>query len=154
MPNEPCDTWVEFYATRRLIPLARLARDGGALDASTVRTLDRVTERLDDLAGEPEPPARLHGDLWAGNRLVDTEGRNWLIDPAAFGGHREFDIAMMHLFGGFGEACFAEYQATFPLADGWRERIPLHQLAPLVIHAIKFGGPCPAAVDRALATLS
>lgn len=154
LPNEPCDTWVEFYATQRLIPLARLARDEGALDTTAVRALDRVTERLDDLGGDPEPPARLHGDLWAGNRLVDTAGESWLIDPAAHGGHREFDLAMMRLFGGFGDACFAEYEATFPLADGCRERVPLHQLAPLVVHAVKFGGGYVPAVERALAALT
>ncbi|MDZ7674881.1 MAG: fructosamine kinase family protein [Acidimicrobiales bacterium] len=154
LPNDPCDSWVEFYATRRLVPLARMAQDQGALERSTVRTLDLATERLDDLCGDPEPPARLHGDLWAGNRLVDVEGENWLIDPAAFGGHREFDLAMMRLFGGYGDACFAEYQAAFPLADGWQSRVPLHQLAPLVVHAIKFGGPYPQAVERALGQLT
>ncbi len=153
LPNEPCDTWVEFFATQRLIPLARLARDGGALDASTVRAIDRVAARLDDLGGDPESPARLHGDLWSGNRLVDVGGRSWLIDPAAHGGHREFDLAMMRLFGGFGDACFAEYSSAFPLSEGWRERVPLHQLAPLIVHAVKFGGGYVPAVERALGQL-
>lgn len=153
LPNEPCGTWVEFYASQRLVPLARLARDGGALEASTVRQIDRVADRLEDLGGEPEPPARLHGDLWAGNRLVDDTGRSWLIDPAAHGGHREFDLAMMRLFGGFGEACFGSYEDTYPLRDGWRERVPLHQLAPLIVHAIKFGGGYVRATEEALARL-
>ncbi len=153
LPNEPCETWVEFYATQRLIPLARLARDGGALGADAVRALDRVADRLDDLGGEPEPPARLHGDLWAGNRLVGDDGTSWLIDPAAHGGHREFDLAMMRLFGGFGEECFGVYADEYPLADGWRERVPLHQLAPLVVHAVKFGGGYVAGVGDALARL-
>lgn len=153
LPNDPCDTWVEFFATQRLIPLARLARDERALEASTVRALDRVIDRLDDLGGDPEPPARLHGDLWAGNRLVDVEGRSWLIDPAAHGGHREFDLAMMRLFGGFGEPCFAEYASAFPLAEGWEARVPLHQLAPLVVHAVKFGGGYVPSVERALGQL-
>lgn len=153
LPNEPCDTWAEFYATQRLIPLARMARDQGVLESSTVRVLDGVTERLEDLGGDPEPPARLHGDLWAGNRLVDAGGENWLIDPAAHGGHREYDLAMMRLFGGYGEACFSEYASDFPLADGWRGRVPLHQLAPLVVHAVKFGGGYVPAVERALGAL-
>lgn len=153
LPNEPCGTWVEFYASQRLIPLARLARDGGALEASTVRQIDRVADRLEELGGEPEPPARLHGDLWAGNRLVDDAGRSWLIDPAAHGGHREFDLAMMRLFGGFGEACFGSYEDTYPLGEGWRERVPLHQLAPLVVHAIKFGAGYVPATEDALARL-
>ena len=150
LPNEPCDTWAEFYATQRLIPLARLARDGGGLDTSTVRRIDRVADRLEDLGGEPEPPARLHGDLWAGNRVVGTDGGSWLIDPAAHGGHREFDLAMMRLFGGFGPECYGTYADEFPLSDGWEARIPLHQLAPLIVHAVKFGGGYVAGVERAL----
>lgn len=151
LPNDPCDSWVEFYADRRLRVLARLATDAGALRPEAVDALDDVADRLAELGGPAEPPARLHGDLWAGNRVVDATGRSWLIDPAAHGGHREFDLAMMRLFGGFGPACFAAYHETHPLADGWEDRVPLHQLAPLVVHAIKFGGGYRAAVDDALA---
>lgn len=150
LPNDPCDTWVEFFAERRLRPLARLARDGDALPARTLADLDAVIDRLDELGGPPEPPARLHGDLWAGNRLVDRDGRSWLIDPAAHGGHREFDLAMMRLFGGYGPDCFLAYADESPLADGWEQRVPLHQLAPLVVHAVKFGGGYAAATQRAL----
>ncbi|MFZ4518142.1 MAG: fructosamine kinase family protein [Microthrixaceae bacterium] len=150
LPNEPCPTWAEFYATQRLLPLARLARDGAALAEDACAALERVAGRLEDLGGEPEPPARLHGDLWAGNRVVDRAGRNWLVDPAAHGGHREFDLAMMRLFGGFGPDCFAAYQEVFPLAAGWQDRVALHQLAPLVVHAIKFGGGYRGAVLDAL----
>jgi fructosamine-3-kinase len=153
LPNDPCDTWVEFYATRRLEPLRRLAGDGGALPDDALADLDEVVRRLDELGGPPEPPARLHGDLWAGNRLVDRAGRSWLIDPAAHGGHREFDLAMMRLFGGFGPECFDAYADVHPLADGWERRVPLHQLAPLVVHAIKFGGGYVAATRRALAAV-
>lgn len=154
LPNEPCETWSEFYATQRLLPLARLARDAGALPDTAIADLERVAARLDGLGGPAEPPARLHGDLWAGNRLVDRDGRSWLIDPAAHGGHREFDLAMMRLFGGFGAACFASYDDVHPLADGWEARVPLHQLAPLVVHAIKFGGGYVAGTERALAQLA
>ncbi|MEA3218614.1 MAG: hypothetical protein QOJ19_4770 [Acidimicrobiia bacterium] len=150
LPNEPCDTWVEFYATQRLLPLARLARDGGSLPASALRGLEEVAGRLDVVGGPPEPPARLHGDLWAGNRLVDVAGRSWLIDPAAHGGHREYDLAMMRLFGGFGDACFVAYAERRPLAEGWQERVELHQIAPLVVHAIKFGGGYVGAASRAI----
>jgi fructosamine-3-kinase len=150
LPNDPCDTWIEFYATRRLLPLARMAADAHALPADAVGRLEAVAGSLAELGGPPEPAARLHGDLWAGNRVVDMAGRSWLIDPAAHGGHREFDLAMMHLFGGFGPDCFAAYAETFPLADGWQDRVPLHQLAPLTVHAIKFGGTYVAATERAL----
>ena len=150
LSNDPCATWAEFYAERRLRPLARIASDRDALDPRTVTGLEAVADRLDVVGGPAEPPARLHGDLWAGNRLVDTVGRNWLIDPAAHGGHREFDLAMMRLFGGYGAACFHAYDERHPLADDWHERIELHQLAPLVVHAIKFGSAYVSAVRRAV----
>lgn len=153
LPNEPLPTWAESYASNRLLPLARLARDARALPRAAIRDLESVARRLDELGGPPEPPARLHGDLWAGNRVVGAGGVSWLIDPAAHGGHREFDLAMMRLFGGFGEACFAAYAEVAPLADGWVERVPLHQLAPLAVHAIKFGGGYVGETERALARL-
>jgi fructosamine-3-kinase len=152
LPNEPSVTWAEFYASCRLLPLVRLAADAGALAAATVEHLVTLAGRLDRLAGPAEPPARLHGDLWAGNRMVGVGGRSWLIDPAAHGGHREFDLAMMRLFGGFDGDCFAAYDEVFPLAAGWADRVALHQIAPLVVHAIKFGGgyvgAATAAIDR------
>lgn len=152
LPNAPRATWPEFYGTQRLLPLARLARRAGALPDAVIDALERLAGDLDRF-DTGEPPARLHGDLWAGNRLVDAGGRSWLIDPAAHGGHREFDLAMMRLFGGFGPECFAAYEQAFPLAGGWEDRVPLHQIAPLVVHAIKFGGgyvrTAIAAIDRA-----
>lgn len=150
LPNEPCESWEEFYATQRLLPLARLAHDAGALPDTAIARLEWVAGHLADVGGPPEPPARLHGDLWAGNRLVDRVGASWLIDPASHGGHREFDLAMMRLFGGFGADCFAAYEDEFPLADGWEGRIALNQLAPLAVHAIKFGGGYVAATTSAL----
>lgn len=140
LPNDPCGSWAEFFAERRLVPLADLAARAGALDAETIPALRRVAGHLPALLGPEEPPARLHGDLWGGNRMVDRSGTNWVIDPACFGGHREFDLAMMRLFGGFSHEAFAAYDAAHPLAGGWEERVELHQLAPLVVHAIKFGG--------------
>ena len=156
LPNEPCDTWADFYANQRLLPLARLARDGHALPAGTIDALERLAtgSRLASLAGADEAPSRLHGDLWAGNRVVDTAGRNWLIDPACHGGHREFDLAMMRLFGGFGPDAFAAYQEIHPLAPGWEDRVSLHQIAPLVVHAVKFGASYVPAATRAIETWS
>ena len=151
LPNEPAATWSEFYATSRLLPLARLARDSGALDPTSIDALVRLAGRLDRWGGPSEPPARLHGDLWAGNRVVGSDGRSWLVDPAAHGGHREFDLAMMRLFGGFGPTCFDAYAEVSPLAEGWADRVALHQIAPLVVHAVKFGG---GYVDGAAAAIS
>jgi len=140
LPNEPCDTWADFYATQRLLPLVQLAADSHVYHHAQLRVFESVADRLDVVGGPIEPPARLHGDLWAGNRIVDRAGVSWLIDPACHGGHREFDLAMMRLFGGFSQAVFGSYEHVAPLASGWEERVELHQLAPLLVHAIKFGG--------------
>ena len=147
LPNDPCTTWSEFYASRRLLPLARMAADADALAATTIARLERLAHSLDAF-DDHEPPSRLHGDLWAGNRIVAMAGTSWLIDPAAHGGHREFDLAMMRLFGGFGSECFAAYEDALPLEPEWPDRVSLHQIAPLVVHAIKFGGRyCEAATE-------
>lgn len=82
----------------------QIAADTDALPRDTIADLESIAARLPELGGPPEPPARLHGDLWAGNRMIGADGRSWLIDPAAHGGHREFDLAMMLLFGGYGPA--------------------------------------------------
>ena len=135
-----------------MAPLARLARDADAISERALAGLERLdADRLREVGGPAEPPARLHGDLWAGNRLVDVSGQSWLIDPASHGGHREFDLAMMRLFGGFGAECFAAYDEATPLSDGWERRVTLHQIAPLVVHAIKFGGGYRSAAAEAIA---
>ena len=153
LPNEPGDSWGVFFAENRLRPLARLSADASALPMHAVRAIETVADRIEDLVGPPESPARLHGDLWGGNRLIGTGGVSWLIDPAAFGGHREFDLAMMRLFGGFGEDVYAAYAEVAPLSDGWYGRVALHQLAPLAVHAIKFGGGYVDATIRALGSI-
>lgn len=150
LPNTPGDSWAQFYATQRLLPLANIAHDRQSLSTKTLKKLERVANRLDSWVASDVAPSLLHGDLWAGNRLVDHTGCNWLIDPACHGGHREFDLAMMRLFGGFGEQAFQVYNEQYPLADGWQERIQLHQLAPLVVHAIKFGRAYVDSVESAL----
>ena len=121
------DDWDAYYLEHRLLPLAR--RVGLADEVSRVRVESPV-----------EPPARLHGDLWWGNVLADADGRPWLIDPAAYGGHREVDLAMLALFGPLPETVVSGYQDVAPLADGWRGRLPLWQLFPLLVHAVLFGG--------------
>ena len=134
MPNEPAPEWPAFYAHQRIEPFLSGVR------ADRRAPFERVIDRIEKIAGPPEPPARIHGDLWRGNVLADRAGTPWLIDPAAHGGHRETDLAMMRLFGGFGERCFDAYDEAFPLADGWRDRIALHQLHPLLVHCVLFGG--------------
>ena len=130
LPNDATPDWPSFFVQCRLRPLARLAIEQGWLTEAGSRALERIGERAIELAGPAEPPARLHGDLWSGNVLADTQGRPWLIDPAVYGGHREVDLAMLRLFGAPSERVFAAYQDVAPLADGWRERVELWQLRP------------------------
>ena len=131
LPNEPCDDWATFYAERRLRPLAAAA----GLEA----VVGRVCDRVEDLAGPVEPPARLHGDLWSGNVLA-SGGRPFLIDPAVYGGHREIDLAMLRLFGSPSPRTIAAYEEVAPLSDGHADRVGLYQLFPLLVHAVLFGG--------------
>jgi fructosamine-3-kinase len=105
-----------------------------------VGALDQLTARLDALTGPAEPPALLHGDLWGGNCLALAGGEPVLVDPAVYAGHREVDLAMMRLFGGFAPTTFAAYDEAFPLADGHAERVGLYQLYPLLVHVTMFGG--------------
>jgi fructosamine-3-kinase len=148
--------WAEWYADRRVLPYLRRAADAGTLGPRDVRLMESVTERISQLAGPAEPPSRIHGDCWSGNVLW-SGGRAWLIDPAAHGGHRETDLAMLALFGApHLERVIDGYAATVPLADGWRSRIPLHQLHPLLVHVCLFGAgyrdPALAAARSALSS--
>jgi fructosamine-3-kinase len=151
LPNDPAPTWGAFYAERRIAPLTALAQDRGALPTGTAAALDALCARMDELAGPPEPPARLHGDLWSGNVLTAADGRPHLVDPAAHGGHREVDLAMLRLFGGPAERCFAAYAEVAPLAPGHEQRVPLFQVLPLLVHAVLFGGSYGAAVAANIA---
>jgi fructosamine-3-kinase len=117
-----------------------MAVDAGALRPAQARDVEAVVARIGELAGPAEPPSRIHGDCWSGNVLW-SGGRGWLIDPAAHGGHRETDLAMLDLFGlPHLDTVLAAYDETAPLADGWRARVPLHQLFPLLVHTVLFGG--------------
>ena len=140
LPNKTAPTWPEFYATRRVLPYLKLAFDRGNVEASDVRTIEVLVGRITEIAGPEEAPARLHGDLWSGNVVWSTE-HGTLIDPAAHGGHRETDLAMLTLFGlPHLQRLMDAYRDEHPLADGWEERQPLHQLFPLLVHAALFGG--------------
>jgi fructosamine-3-kinase len=131
--------WPRWYAERRVLPYLRRAADDGTLGPGDVALVERVLDRIAALAGPDEAPSRIHGDCWSGNVLW-SGGRGWLIDPAAHGGHRETDLAMLDLFGApyLGEIVRG-YQDAVPLAGGWRARIPLHQLHPLLVHVCLFG---------------
>jgi fructosamine-3-kinase len=149
LDNTPGTEWGSWYAEQRLVPYLRKAHDGGVLSRTDLSLVETVAGRIGELAGPPEPPSRIHGDLWAGNVLW-SGGRGWLIDPAAHGGHRETDLAMLALFGApHLERIIGGYTAAAPLAGGWRQRVPLHQLHPLLVHVCLFGGSYAAQVRAA-----
>lgn len=144
MPHalQPVTNWGEFYAEFRVRYFVRTARDRGLLDADEVAVFEQVCGRLEN--GEyddpAEGPSRLHGDLWSGNVVWGKDGVH-LVDPAAHGGHRETDLAMLALFGlPFLDRVLAAYEEAHPLAGGWRERVALHQLHPLLAHVVLFDG--------------
>jgi fructosamine-3-kinase len=140
LPNRTAPTWPDFYATRRVLPYLKLASDRDHIGSADVRAVEALVGRLVDVAGPDEPPARIHGDLWSGNVVWSAE-HGTLIDPAAHGGHRETDLAMLALFGlPHLQRLMDAYQDEHPLAEGWQHRQPLHQLFPLLVHAALFGG--------------
>ena len=155
LSNRAGDSWPQWYATERLLPYARIARDRGSLTAADVRVVEEAAARAADIAGPAQAPSRIHGDCWSGNVLW-SGGRGWLIDPAAHGGHPETDLAMLALFGApYLARIIACYEEVTPLAPGWRERVPLHQLHPLLVHVCLFGGSYrAAALDASRAVLS
>lgn len=140
-PCEPCDSWAQFYVEQRVMPFVERAVNNGNLrqgDALVVReACDWILDHAEELA--PERPARIHGDLWSGNLMFGVDGPVF-IDPAAHGGHPETDIAMLALFGAphFNQIV-AGFEEESPLANGWKDRVPLHQMHPLAVHAVTHG---------------
>jgi fructosamine-3-kinase len=155
LDNTPGDDWAAWFAERRLRPYLRRSVDNGALTGTDAGRVEAVLDRIGDLAGPPEPPARTHGDLWLGNLLWGAGDRVWLVDPAAAGGHRETDLAVLGLFGGapYLDRMLAAYREAWPLADGWPARVPLHQLHLLLVHTAMFGAAYTGAVLDAVARL-
>jgi len=154
LSNTPAQTWPEFWVTRRVLPYLRAARDRGAMSAADAAAVGQVVDSIEDLAGPDEPPSRIHGDLWSGNVVWSATGDGVLVDPAAHGGHRETDLAMLMLFGTAHLSRLIEaYHEASPLADGWLERVPLHQLHPLLVHAALFGGSYGARAGDAARSL-
>ena len=142
-PNGWEGAWGDFWARRRIHPLARELLTRGAISSREHAAVARAADRAGRLLGPAslaDGPSLLHGDLWSGNVLFATGGRPVLIDPAVYIGHREVDLAMCNLFGGFPRGFHAAYAEAWPLRPGHRHRLALYQLYPLLVHARLFGG--------------
>jgi fructosamine-3-kinase len=140
--NNEETSWTLFYASHRIMPLVKQLFDKKLFAASDVIAAEQLCKRLDDIF-TIELPALLHGDLWSGNFLcVENNGVSApaIFDPAVYYGHREMDIGMSLLFGGFDNSFYDFYSDCYPLEKNWRQRVPLTQLYPLLVHAILFGG--------------
>lgn len=133
------DAWPDFFARERLLPQMRLARLHNRLNASDEKQLEHLCRKLASICPE-EPPALTHGDLWSGNFLCNTGNKPVLIDPAASFAHREMDLAMSRLFGGFEAVFYQSYEAAWPLTPGFEKRVEVYQLYYLLVHVNLFGG--------------
>jgi protein-ribulosamine 3-kinase len=136
--NKTHTSWGEFFIAERLQPMLEISIHLKLLNTVDLQCFEKLYVRLNDLYPE-ESPALIHGDLWGGNYLIRTDGKPYLIDPAVSYGHREFDIAMTTLFGGFDQDFYTAYQEVFPLQPGWQQRINLWNLYPLLLHLNLFG---------------
>jgi fructosamine-3-kinase len=144
--NNYQSTWAEFYATQRITPLVQRLFNNGDLSKVDISNAEKLGVRLIEVF-PIEPPALLHGDLWAGNFMAAKSNSNSvadvvpaIYDPAVYFGHREMDIGMSMLFGGFDSSFYEAYHSFYPFEKNWRQRIRLTQLYPLLVHAILFGG--------------
>lgn len=137
--NAPCSDWPTFYAERRLRPMLERACRRGAASRGLRLDVEKLLDRLPELLATDESPCPVHGDLWGGNAMASKQGPA-IFDPAAYAGHREVDLAMMHLFGGFSTRVFEAYEIHYPLSPGHAERRPLYQLYPVLVHVNLFGG--------------
>ncbi len=136
--NNKHQIWTDFFINERLQPQLKLARDGNEIDVATISIFENLYKMLDDIFPQ-EQPALLHGDLWSGNFMVDEKGAPVIMDPAVYYGHREMDIAMTKLFGGFDAQFYDTYNECYSLEKGWEERMDICNLYPLMVHVNLFG---------------
>lgn len=147
--NNQHGTWLDFMINERLFPLLKIAVDQGKLNMTDSRKFHSLFNYLPEII-PLEKPALLHGDLWSGNYLSGKQGLPCIFDPAVYFGHREMDIAMTRLFGGFSANFYESYNTFFPLEPGWKNRTSIFQLYPLLVHAILFGGSYTAEIRQTI----
>ncbi len=145
--NRYHQSWEDFFVQERLEPQIRLARESGEISRADVAAFERMFKRVDGIFPETQP-SLVHGDLWSGNFMVNSQGKACLIDPAAYYGHPEVDIAMSTLFGGFSSQFYDAYCSHNPLEKGWRERLDYYNLYPLMVHVNLFGQSYLGSVRR------
>lgn len=137
--NNPHGDWASFYANQRILPLVKRLIEGEAFEKTLSVPAENLCKKLQDIFPS-EPAALLHGDLWSGNFMAGHNGYATIYDPAVYYGHREMDLGMTKLFGGFDREFYQAYEEIFPLEKGWSQRVSLTQLYPLLVHAVLFGG--------------
>lgn len=137
--NRTHPDWVTFFSEERIKPQLKMAVDSGKMDATVLKRWERLSFKLSDLLPDTKP-SLVHGDLWSGNYLFDTDGRAVLIDPAVYYGHPEMDLAFSKMFGGFSAEFYRGYESVSPLENGFDERVPVYNLYPLLVHVNLFGG--------------
>lgn len=137
--NEKRTTWEAFFSEMRISPQLEMAKENGLATTEFLRLFDKMLSRVDRYF-PTEPPAALHGDLWTGNFMTDSQGEAVIFDPAVYYGHREMDLGMSKLFGGFDNRFYDAYNEIYPLEPGWEERIHVANLYPLLAHVNLFGG--------------
>lgn len=133
------DNWAKFFIEERLEIQVKMARNTGEIDSRIVSSFERLYKELPSIFPE-EHPALLHGDLWGGNYMTAPDGRACIYDPAVYYGHREMDLGMSKLFGGFGAEFYEAYNMEFPLEKNWQKRTDICNLYPLLVHVNLFGG--------------
>ena len=146
--NAPRESWVTFFRECRLLPQMRMAE--GYFDAKARGQCAKLLDHLGDYLAEPESPSLIHGDLWSGNAVCGPDGKAWILDPAAYVGHHEAELAMTELFGGFPAAFYRAYDEVYPIDRDYRDRRELYNLYHLLNHLNQFGGSYWSAVMNVL----
>jgi protein-ribulosamine 3-kinase len=147
--NTEKSNWFEFFVEYRLQPLVEMALEHKKLNRSHEDLFQNLYKKILDIF-PIEKPTLLHGDFWNGNFMPNADGQPLIFDPAVYYGHREMDIAMSQLFGGFHQRFYDSYNESFPLEQGWKERSRVANLYPLLVHVNLFGGSYIGEVEATL----